>query len=64
MMSVTALTHVHCCGCPSCVNPLYRKLGSGSSIVRTRVDLNESWNKPEKANQWRTKLTQIEDFEE
>ena len=28
------------------------------------IDLYEAWNKPEKANEWRTKLEQIEDFEE
>jgi hypothetical protein len=28
------------------------------------IDLYEAWNKPEKAKEWRTKLTQIEDFEE
>jgi hypothetical protein len=27
-------------------------------------DLYEAWNKPEKANEWRAKLEQIEDFEE
>jgi tetratricopeptide (TPR) repeat protein len=28
------------------------------------IDLYESWNKPEQAAEWRTKLAQIEDFEE
>jgi tetratricopeptide (TPR) repeat protein len=28
------------------------------------IDLYRAWNKPEKANEWRAKLTQIEDFEE
>ena len=28
------------------------------------IDLYEAWNKPEKAAEWRTKLVQIEDFEE
>ena len=28
------------------------------------IDLYEAWNKPEKAEEWREKLTQIEDFEE
>jgi hypothetical protein len=28
------------------------------------IDLYEAWNKPEKANEWRSKLAQIEDFEE
>jgi tetratricopeptide (TPR) repeat protein len=28
------------------------------------IDLYEGWNKPEKANEWRAKLIQIEDFEE
>ena len=27
-------------------------------------DLYEAWNKPEKANEWRAKLLQIEDSEE
>ena len=42
MMSITALTHVHCSGCPSCVNPLYRELGNGSNIVFTRFTLLRS----------------------
>jgi hypothetical protein len=29
----------------------------------TSIDLYEAWNKPEKANEWRTKLEHIEDFE-
>ena len=28
------------------------------------IDLYEAWNKPEKANEWRPKLEQIEDFKE
>jgi len=28
------------------------------------INLYEAWNKPEKANEWRAKLIQIEDFEE
>ena len=28
------------------------------------IDLYKTWNKPQKANEWRTKLEQIEDFEE
>jgi len=28
------------------------------------IDLYEAWNKPEKANEWRMKLTQNEDYEE
>jgi hypothetical protein len=28
------------------------------------IDLYKAWNKPEKANEWRAKLAQIEDFEE
>ncbi|MFC1634823.1 tetratricopeptide repeat protein [Planctomycetota bacterium] len=28
------------------------------------IDLYEDWNKPEKAEEWRAKLAQIEDFEE
>jgi len=28
------------------------------------IDLYEAWNKPEKADEWRAKLPQIEDFEE
>ena len=31
---------------------------------RNLIHLYEAWNKPEKANQWRAKLEQIEDFEE
>ena len=27
------------------------------------IDLYEAWGKPEKAEEWRAKLTQIEDFE-
>jgi hypothetical protein len=32
--------------------------------LNSLIDLYEAWNKPEKANEWRTKLAQIEDFEE
>jgi len=28
------------------------------------IDLYETWNKPEKAQEWRAKLAQIEDSEE
>ena len=28
------------------------------------IKLYEAWNKPEKADEWRAKLTQMEDFEE
>ncbi|MFC1637222.1 tetratricopeptide repeat protein [Planctomycetota bacterium] len=28
------------------------------------IDLYKAWNKPEKAKEYRTRLTQIEDFEE
>ena len=28
------------------------------------IDLYEAWNKPEKVEEWRVKLKQIEDFEE
>jgi hypothetical protein len=28
------------------------------------IDLYEAWNKPEKAEEWRARLEQIEDFEE
>jgi hypothetical protein len=28
------------------------------------IALYEAWNKPEKANEWRAKLPQTEDFEE
>jgi len=28
------------------------------------IALYKAWNKPEKANEWRVKLEQIEDFEE
>jgi len=30
--------------------------------LRTSIDLYEVWNKPEKAKEWRVKLTQIEDI--
>jgi hypothetical protein len=43
---------------------LYRIFINGSNIVYKRIDLYEAWNKPEKAEQWRAKLEQIEDFEE
>jgi hypothetical protein len=33
-------------------------------MVRKLVSFYEAWNKPEKANEWRTKLEQIEDFDE
>jgi len=28
------------------------------------IDLYEAWGKPQKAKEWRTRLAQIEDFEE
>ena len=33
-------------------------------VIQLLIDLYEAWNKPERANEWRVKLTQIEDFEE
>jgi tetratricopeptide (TPR) repeat protein len=33
-------------------------------VMQLLIQLYKSWNKPEKANEWRTKLAQIEDFEE
>ena len=45
-----------------------RRLKLGDTHPRTLeslnnlIDLYESWNKPEKAKEWRAKLTQIEDF--
>ena len=35
-----------------------------SGSTNNLIDLYEAWNKPEKANDWRAKLTQIEDLEE
>jgi len=32
--------------------------------LNTHIDLFETWNKTEKANEWRAKLLRIEDFEE
>jgi len=32
-------------------------------VVQLLIDLYKAWSKPEKANQWQTKLEQIEDFE-
>jgi tetratricopeptide (TPR) repeat protein len=31
--------------------------------LKNFIDLYEAWNKPEKAEEWRGKLAQIEDFE-
>ena len=28
------------------------------------IDLYEAWNKPEKAEEWQEKMSQIEDFKE
>jgi len=33
-------------------------------IMEQLIALYEAWNKPEKANEWRAKLAQMEDFEE
>ncbi len=44
------------------LNPLYRELGNSSNTVRTRADLYEALNKPEKAKQWRAKLPQAENL--
>jgi len=47
-----------------------RRLKLGSTHPHTLeswynlIDLYEAWNKPEKAQEWRAKLEQIEDFEE
>ena len=30
--------------------------------INNLIDLYETWNKPEKANEWQAKLVQIEDF--
>jgi hypothetical protein len=35
-----------------------------SQTLNNLIDLYEAWNKPEKANEWRAKLAQIEDYEE
>jgi hypothetical protein len=32
--------------------------------IKSLIALYEAWNKPEKANEWRVKLAQIEDVEE
>jgi hypothetical protein len=32
--------------------------------LRTPINIYETWNKPEKAEEWQAKLAQIEDFEE
>ena len=46
------------------------RLKLGDTHSHTKEPLNnlialyEAWNKPEKANEWRAKLAQIEDFEE
>jgi len=32
--------------------------------VKNLIDFYEVWNKPEKANEWRAELAQIEVFEE
>jgi Flp pilus assembly protein TadD len=47
-----------------------RRLKLGDTHPHTLESMNnlialyEAWNKPEKAEAWRTKLAQIEDFEE
>jgi hypothetical protein len=47
-----------------------RRLKLGDTHPNTKESLNnlislyEAWNKPEKANEWRVELAQIEDFEE
>ena len=33
-------------------------------LLNNLIILYETWNKPEEAEEWRAKLTQIEDFEE
>jgi len=35
---------------------LYREPTDDSNILHTPLDLYESWNKPEKAKEWRAKL--------
>jgi len=37
----------------------YRESTDTSNILRKLIDLYEAWNKPEKANEWRSKLAQI-----
>ncbi|MFC1634256.1 hypothetical protein ACFL5Z_05395 [Planctomycetota bacterium] len=36
---------------------------SPKESVKNLIDLYEAWNKPEKAEEWRAKLKQIEDFQ-
>jgi hypothetical protein len=49
---------------------VYRSLKLGDThphtieSFRNIIDLYEAWNKPEKANEWKVKLTQIEDSDE
>ena len=31
---------------------------------KSLIDLYEAWNKPEKAEEWRARMAQIEDFDE
>jgi hypothetical protein len=47
---------------PNKAAPLYRESTNGSNILRTSIDVYQTWNKPEKAKQWRAKQTHIEDF--
>ncbi|MHC4227507.1 MAG: tetratricopeptide repeat protein [Planctomycetota bacterium] len=56
--------------------PLLREAAEGRSLklgkshphaqesIRNLIGLYEAWNKPDKANEWRAILKQIEDFEE
>ena len=47
-----------------------RRLKLGDTHPHTKeslnslIDLYEAWNKPEQANEWRSKMAQIEDYEE
>jgi hypothetical protein len=49
---------------PSRARLFYRESIDDSNILRTPIDFYKAWSKPEKANEWREKLEQIEDFEE
>jgi len=49
---------------PSRAILFYRESTDDSNILRTLIESYEAWNKPEKAEEWKAKLTQIEDFEE
>jgi hypothetical protein len=42
----------------------YQETIDDSNIIRTTIDLYKARNKPEKAQEWRVKVAQMEDFEE